>query len=128
MYMILERRKYVRIKKPYITRYKVIPDDNKITKDWDGVAVVNLSAGGIFIYSRTNLKVGTIVDLRIGFSRSCPATICVGRVVRVKKHLGTFLFSIVIAFTEIDERIKEMINDTALSVNPDIQFPFNIFS
>jgi c-di-GMP-binding flagellar brake protein YcgR len=96
--MILERRKYVRIKKPYITRYKVIPNDNKLTKDWDGVAVVNLSAGGVFIYSRTNLEV------------------------------GTFLFSIVIAFTEIDERIKEMINDTALSVNPDIQFPFNISS
>ena len=60
MYMILEQRKYVRIKKTYITRYKVIPNDNKITKDWDGVAVVNLSAGGIFIYSRTNLKIGQI--------------------------------------------------------------------
>ena len=128
MYMILEQSKYVRIKEPYITRYKVIPNDNKLTKDWDGVAVVNLSAGGIFIYSRTNLEVGTIVDLRIGFLSFLPSQICVGRVVRVKKHLDTFLFSIVIAFTEIDERIKEMINDTALSVNPDIQFPFNIFS
>ena len=128
MYMILEQSKYVRIKEPYITRYKVIPNDNKLTKDWDGVAVVNLSAGGIFIYSRTNLEVGTIVDLRIGFSRSYPTIICVGRVARVKKNLGTFLFSIAIAFTEIDERIKEVINDTALSVNPDIQFPANIFS
>ncbi len=128
MYMILERRKYLRIKKPYITRYKVIPDDYKLTKDWDGVAVVNLSAGGIFIYSRTKLEVGTIVDLRIGFLSLLPSQICVGRVVRVKKHLGTFLFSIAIAFTEIDERIKEVINDTALSVNPDIQFPSNIFS
>ncbi len=128
MYMILEQREYVRIKEPYITRYKVIPNDSKITKDWDGVAVVNLSAGGIFIYSRTNLEVGTIVDLRIGFSRFYPATICAGRVVRVNKHLGTFLFSIAIEFTEIDERLKEMINDTALSVNPDIQFSFNISS
>ena len=128
MYMILEQSKYVRIKEPYITRYKVIPNDNKLTKDWDGVAVVNLSAGGIFIYSRTNLEVGTIVDLRIGFFRSYPATICAGRVVRVNKHFSTCLFSIAIEFTEIDERLKEMINDTALSVNHDIQFSFNISS
>ncbi len=128
MYMILEQRKYVRIKKPYITRFRVKPDDDKVTEDWDGVAVVNLSAGGIFFYSRTNLEVGTNVDLKISFSRSCPTIICVGRVVRVKKHLGAFLFSIAIVFTEIDERIKEVINDTALSVNPEIQFPSNIFS
>ena len=128
MYMILEQSKYVRIKEPYITRYKVIPNDNKITKDWDGVAVVNLSAGGIFIYSRTNLEVGTIMDLRIGFSHSYPATICVGRVVRVNKHLGAFLFIIVITFTEIDERLKEILKGIALSTNPDIQFPFNISS
>ncbi len=68
------------------------------------------------------------MDLRIGFLSFLPSQICVGRVVREKKHLGTFLFSIAIAFTEIDERIKEVINDTALFVNPDIQFPSNIFS
>jgi c-di-GMP-binding flagellar brake protein YcgR len=108
--MILEQRKYVRIKKPYITRYKVIPNDNKITKDWDGVAVVNLSAGGIFIYSRTNLEVGTILDLKIGFSHYYPTKICVGKVIRAKRYQAISIYGYSVEFTEIDEQTRKMIN------------------
>ncbi len=47
MYKIQERRKYVRIEKPYITRFRVKPNDGRVTKNWDMVAARNLSAGGI---------------------------------------------------------------------------------
>ena len=110
MYNIPEQRKYVRIERPYITRFRVKPCDDFVTKDWDTVAVINLSAGGIFFYAGVNLEVGTILDLKIDFSRSHPSIICVGRVIRVKRHLDTCILGYTIEFTEIDEQIKIMIN------------------
>jgi c-di-GMP-binding flagellar brake protein YcgR len=74
------------------------------------VAVFNLSAGGISFYTRTNLEVGTILDLKIGFSRSHPSIICVGKVVRVTKHPVTSINGYAVEFTEIDEQIKKRIN------------------
>jgi len=74
------------------------------------VAVFNLSAGGISFYTRTNLEVGTILDLKIGFSRSHPSIICVGKVVRVTKHPVTSINGYAVEFTEIDEQIRKMIN------------------
>ena len=70
----------------------------------------NLSAGGIFFYSRTNLEVGTILDLKIGFSRSDPTIICVGKVIRAKRQLDTSIIGYAIEFTEINEQLNKMIN------------------
>ena len=127
MYKISENRKYKRIEKPYITRFRVKSSEPRdmVTKDWDMVAVNNLGAGGIFFHSRKNLKIGTILDLKIGFSISIPRIKCVGRVTRAKRHLGTSIFGIAIEFTEIAGNIKEILNKTALSANPDIQFSVN---
>ncbi len=110
MYENPEQRKYVRIRKSCITHFRVKPCDDIVSKDWDAVAVVNLSAGGIFFYSRTNLEIGTLLDLRIGFYRYDPTIICVGKVIRVKRHLGTCITGYSIEFTEIDEQIKKLIN------------------
>ena len=74
------------------------------------VAVFNLSAGGISFYTRTNLEVGTILDLKIGFSRSYLSIICVGKVIRVTKHPVTSINGYAVEFTEIDEWIKKRIN------------------
>jgi hypothetical protein len=108
MYKIQERRKYIRIEKPYIIRFRVKPNDDRVTKDWDMVATRNLSAGGIFFYSSTNLEVGTILDLKIGFSRSYPTIICVGKVIRVPKHQVPIINGYAVEFTEIDEQINKM--------------------
>ncbi len=110
MHNIPERRKYVRIENPYITHFRVKPCDDIASKDWDTVAVVNLSACGIFFYSSTNLEVGTLLELKIGFSRSYPTIICVGKVIRMTKHPVTSINGYVVEFTEIDEQIKKMIN------------------
>ncbi len=110
MYKFPERRKYVRIENPYLIRFRVKTYDDIVTKDWDMVVIVNLSAGGIFFYYNTNLEVGTLLDLKIDFSRSYPTIICVGKVIRVKRHLNTCIIGHSIEFTEIDEQIKKMIN------------------
>jgi c-di-GMP-binding flagellar brake protein YcgR len=107
---IPERRKHIRIKTPYITRFRVKPYDDMVSKDLDTVTVFNLSAGGIFFYSSINLEVGTILYLKIGVSRSHPSIICVGKVLRAKRHQAISINGYSIEFTEIDEQIKQMIN------------------
>ncbi len=107
---IPERRKYVRIEKPYITHFRVKPCDGEASNNWETVAVVNLSAGGLFFYSSINLEVGTILDLKIGFSRSYSTIICVGKVIRAKRHLDASKIGYAIEFTEINEQLKKLIN------------------
>jgi hypothetical protein len=109
---IPEKRKYVRIEKPYITHFRVKPNDGRVTKDWDMVAARNLSAGGIFFYSSVNLEVGTILDLKIDFSRPYPTIICVGKVIRMLKHQVPIINGYAIEFTEIDEQFRKRINKT----------------
>jgi hypothetical protein len=124
MYKISENRKYKRIEKPYITRFRIKPyktqDIN--SKDWDMVAVNNLGAGGIFFYARRDFGIGTALDLKIGFSKTNPCIKCVGRVVRATRHFDTIVFGIAIEFTEINKQIKKILDKTALFVNPEIQF------
>jgi hypothetical protein len=114
---IQEQRKYVRIEKPYITWFRVKPNDDKVTKDWDMVAVFNMNAGGIFFYSRIDMDVNTILGLHIGFSRSYPNIRCVGKVIRVTKHPVTSVNGYAVEFTEIDEQIQKMINKNLKSQN-----------
>jgi hypothetical protein len=127
MYKISEKRKYKRIERPYMTRFRIKPynDKDMVSKDGDMVAVNNLGAGGICFHTRKSLEIGTALDLKISFSISAPSIKCVGRVVRAKRHLDTSIFRIAIVFTEIEDHLKEILNKTALLVNPDIQFSCN---
>lgn len=112
MYKASEKRKYKRIVKPFVTRFRIKPYaiQDMVSTDWDMVAVNNLGVGGIFFHSRRSLKIGTILDLRIGFSLFNPSINCVGRVTRVEGHSGTSIFGIAIEFTEIDDYIKVTLN------------------
>ena len=109
---IPEQRKYVRIEKPYITRFRVKPCDGMDTQAWDTVAAANLSAGGIFFYTSTKMEVGTILDLEIDFSLVHPSIRCVGSVIRVKRHLDASKIGYAVEFTEIDEQFRKRINKT----------------
>ena len=115
MYDYQDKRKFKRIEKPYITRFRIKPDGNPIiaSTGWDMVAVNDLGAGGVFFNSSNNLEIGTILDLKIGFSASTPSIKCDGIVTRVINHPNTFIFGIATVFTKIDEHIKEMINRVA---------------
>ncbi len=113
MFKIAELRKHVRIEKPYIARFLVQSNDDVISSDWNMVAVDNLSAGGIFFYALENMKVGTILDLKIDLSRGHCSIICTGKIVREKRIMDTSVVGFGIEFTEIDEYIAEAINNTS---------------
>ena len=53
MYDNAEKRKYLRIEKPYMARFRVNPYEHSdaVSTDWDMVAVNDLGAGGIFFNS-----------------------------------------------------------------------------
>ena len=110
MNKIPERRKHVRIKTPYITRFRVKPYDDMVSKDLDTVTAFNLSAGGIFFYTKIDLEIGTIMYLKIGVSRSHPSIICVGKVIRAKRYQDISTYGYSIEFTEINEQIRKMID------------------
>ena len=115
MYDNAEKRKYLRIEKPYIARFRVNPYENSgaVSTDWDMVAVNDLGAGGIFFNSSNDLKIGTILNLKIGFSTNTPSIKCDGIVTRVINHPNTSIFGVATAFTKIDEHMKEIINKAA---------------
>ncbi|MFQ5685763.1 MAG: PilZ domain-containing protein [Candidatus Scalindua sp.] len=127
MYEFLEKRKHKRIKRQYIARFRIKPDEAQdgVPTDWDMVAVNDLGAGGVFFHVRRKLEIGTILDLKIGFSVTMPPIDCRGVVTRVQKHPKFSVFGIAAEFTEIDAYLKELINKTALFVNHDNQFLFN---
>ncbi len=112
MYMISERRKHTRIEKQYIIGFHVKSIEKIICSDWDMVAGTNLSAGGIFFYANENLEINTILVLKLGLSYDHPLRICAGKIVRAKRLLDTSVVGFGIQFTEIDEKIAEVINDT----------------
>ncbi len=115
MYDNAEKRKYIRIEKPYMARFRVDPDGNQgaVSTDWDMVAINDLGAGGVFLNSSNNLEIVTILNLKIGFSTNTPSIKCDGVVTRVVHQPNTSIFGIATAFTKIDEHIKEMINKVA---------------
>jgi hypothetical protein len=115
----IEKRKYKRIEKPFIVKLHAIPDEanGRISPDWDMVVAKDLGAGGVFFYTSKNLGVGTLLDLKIGFSTSIPPIECIGIVVRVKEQPDTSIFGIATAFTKIGEQEKELINQTAEDVS-----------
>ncbi|MFQ5713494.1 MAG: PilZ domain-containing protein [Candidatus Scalinduaceae bacterium] len=119
MYTGKEKRQYERIEKPFIVKLQTIPDEPKerISPDWDMVVSKDLGAGGVFFYSSKNLRIGTALDFKIGFSTSSPPVECVGIVIRVKEQPYTSIFGIAAAFTKIDKRDREMINKTALDIS-----------
>lgn len=115
MYDYAEKRKYLRIEKPYMARFRVRPDGNPgaVLTDWDMVAVNDLGAGGVFFNSSNDLEIGTILNLKIGLSRTTPSIRCDGIVTRVINHPNTSIFGVATVFTKIDEHLKEMINRVA---------------
>ncbi len=106
MFKIPEQRKYVRIEKPYITWFRVKPNDDKVTKNWDAVSMFDLSSDSIFFYSRTNLEVGTILDLEIDFSTSYPTIRCVGKVIHVVKNPKTSTNGYTVEFTKLMNQLE----------------------
>lgn len=116
-----ERRKYQRVEKPIIIRFRIRPNNEQemASSEWDMVGVNDMSVGGLFFNSSYNIQNGTVLELKIGFSTSSTPVICTGMVTRVKNQPHTSIFGIAAAFMDIEENEKEMIkryvNETLLS-------------
>jgi len=107
-----ERRKYQRVEKPVIIKFRIwLENDHKITSSqWDMVGGNDLSVGGLFFNSSNNVQDGAVLDLKIGISTSSSPVKCTGMVTRVKTQPNTSIFGIAAAFMDIAESEKELIN------------------
>ncbi len=112
MYKGQEKRKYKRMEKPVMVKFRSIPLVAKkmVSADWDVVAVRNLGAGGMLFDYNKNLELDSVLDFKIDISKSTPTINCVGKIIRIEKLRPTSLFRIEIKFTGIGEQEKELIN------------------
>lgn len=114
MHSNLERRKYKRIDRPFIVKFRARSDE-AIEKDsscWDIVAVCDLGSGGALFNYNKKIEIGTIIDLKIGFSVTKPPINCVGKIIRSDELKYHSMFRVATKFTEIGKRERELINKT----------------
>lgn len=111
----IHKRKYKRIDKPYLVKFRIRPQTNRERppSDWDMVAVKNLSATGVFFYYNEDLEANTFLDLKIDISTTTPTITCIGTIIRIKRYRNSPMVGVAIAFTEIDEKDKELLKQTA---------------
>jgi hypothetical protein len=109
-----EKRRYRRIEKPYITRFRIKPDKTQemVPANWDLIDVENLSAGGILFSYPEDLGIDSNLDLKIDISQSTLTINCVGKIIRVDRPQSHSMFRIATEFTEMEDQQKEMISTT----------------
>ena len=114
----LEKRKYPRIEKPFMVRFRInqYEGHKMVRSNWDMIAIKNLSTMGVCFYHNKNLGIGSLIDLKLDISHSMETISCVGKVIRIRKTHGYPGFSIVTEFTVIDKEEKAMIEKTAKGI------------
>jgi hypothetical protein len=112
MYKGQERRKYKRIEKQYMTRFKIRSYEAQELKSaaWNSVILKNLSTGGALFFYNKNLGIGTLLDLKIYVTKDIHILNCVGKIIRIEKSQSTSMFGIAIKFIDIGEQERELLN------------------
>jgi c-di-GMP-binding flagellar brake protein YcgR len=100
-----ERRRYKRINKPYMVRFK--PRD-AAEDEWDMVAVLNFGAGGALFYYNKDLKKGSILDVKINFTQSKPVINCTAKVLRSEK-VPAGMYLIALNFIDIQKSDQDFL-------------------
>ncbi len=80
---------------------------------WDRVVLKDLSIGGVLFSYNKNLKIGTLLDLKLDVSPNTSTMICVGRVIRIEQSQLNSTFHVAIEFEDIGEQAKKLINKIA---------------
>ena len=115
MYAGVERRKYKRIRKNFMARFQIQDGggDDAWSEDWNMVTMRNLGAGGgLFNYNR-KLKTDSLLHLKINFPLTREPIDCVGKVTRVEDTMRSIIFRIAVAFMEVSDRQKRVLNESA---------------
>jgi hypothetical protein len=105
-------RKYKRIWKQYMARFKIRSDEAQETEsdDWGSVTLRNLSAGGTYFNYKKDLGISSLLDLKINVPEYILIINCVGKVIRIDKPKSTSMYSIAIKLIDIGEQEREAIN------------------
>jgi len=110
-----ERRKFKRIKRPFMAKFRLGADESYENMDigWNMVTVRNLSAeGALFNFDRM-IKQGTKIDMQIIFPLSRGPISCMGNVNRVEQGAAPNISYYAICFADIDDNDRKLINDMA---------------
>jgi hypothetical protein len=105
-----ERYENLPIKEPiFMARFKIRSDEAQEmwSYDWDSVFLMNISAGGTFLYYTKDLGIGTLLDLKIYVPNSVLILNCVGKVIRIDKPKSTSMYGIAIELIDIGEQESE---------------------
>ncbi len=118
MSIVQEKRKYRRIEKPFMARFRTKQHEGSEMSltEWDMVPVRDISSGGLTFNYTKNLGFNSLLDFKIDISRSTPTINCVGKIIRVEDPQPHFMYHITTEFTEIDKQEREMINTTVEKV------------
>ncbi len=114
-----ERRKYRRIEKPYMARFRIKQYEGleMSSTTWYKVPLRDISAGGLAFNYTKNLGLNSLLDLKIDISTSAPTINCVGKIIRVEDPQPHSMCRIATEFTEIEDQEKEMISTTIEKVS-----------
>ncbi len=90
---VQERRKYRRIEKPFMARFRVKQYEGleMSSTKWDTVPVRDISAGGLAFNYIKNLGFNSLLDFKIAISQSTPTINCVGKIIRVEDPQPHFM-------------------------------------
>lgn len=119
VYSGVEKRRFKRLFKQFVVRIQI---QGAFSKNWDMVLIENISKGGLFFRTPTELKPGMLLNFKINIALNKHAISCVGRVVHVKPVGEPVLYEAGVSFTEIDESDAALINSTVekfFAKNPD---------
>jgi hypothetical protein len=107
-----ERRKYKRIEKQYMTRFRIRSDEvhEMESDDWDSVILKNVSKGGALFFYNKDLGLDTLLDLKIYLPKAILIINCVGKIIRSHKPQLESMFTIAVKFIDIGDREKELTN------------------
>ncbi len=110
-----ERRKYRRMEKSFMARFRVKQFEgvDKPLTIWEPVTLENISAGGTLFDYKVDLGLASLLNLKIYISTSLPVIDSVGKIIRIDEPKTDTMFRTAIEFEEIDEREKKKINTIA---------------
>jgi hypothetical protein len=110
------RRKYVRLEAYHLARYKIIFNGLEKTELPSLARVRNISAGGCCLRAEKFLPPGSILELKINFPHLEGPVCTLSKVVWTRQIGNTGKYEFGVQFIEIDENLRQIIDEQIKSV------------
>ena len=106
-----ERRRYRRIRRPFIAHLRVRPyNTSKTPAEYEVVSLRDISAAGLlFVYNR-ELEINTVIEFSIKLPTLPAPLYCAGRVVRIDMRRREPLYHIAVSFIESTDEEREILD------------------